>query len=83
MSRSAGASTIAPIQRSLMRRDKAIPRVSRSTGPVFPNAAPEYTSDVTTWKASIPLRNGALLVLQVRVMREDLLAVEVLRPHAG
>ena len=55
----AGTSSIAPTHRSSMRALCAIPRVSRSAGPVRANAAPAYAADVATLKARIPFRAGA------------------------
>ena len=36
-----------------------MPRVSRSTGPVFANAAPAYATDVSTLNANTPFASGA------------------------
>ena len=37
---------------------------------------------VTTWKVSMPLRKGLCSSFEIWMMREDLLAVEVLRPES-
>ena len=66
VSRMAGARTSAPIQRSSMRAESAIPRVSRSSGPVLAKAAPSTSTDAPTLKAKTPLTNGALLAAEVR-----------------
>ena len=72
------ADTIAPIQRS-SSVGRSHPGVSRSSGPVFRTRPRHKRCD--DMEASI-LCGTALLVLQVRMMREDLLAVQVLGPEA-
>ena len=42
-----------------------MPRVSRSAGPVFANAAPAYATDASTLNANRPLANGACSLPQV------------------
>ena len=59
VSRIAGTRMTAPITGSSIPALIAIPRVSRSFGPVRANAAPEYATDVRTLNARMPLSTGA------------------------
>src|SRR5262245_12750167 len=48
-----------PMTGSATSAETAIPRVSRSPGPVRAKAAPEYATDDSTFKARMPLSHGA------------------------
>ena len=56
--------------------------MSRSIGPVFPNAAPGVDERRHHVERQHALADRALLVLQIGMMREDLLAVEILGPES-
>ena len=82
MSSSAGASTIAPIQRSSMRpRRRHPPRVALDR-PCLAERGARIDQRCDDVKGQHALAERALLVLQVGMMRENLLAVEILRPEA-
>ena len=60
-----------------------MPRVSRSTGPVLAERRARINQRRDDVKREHALAERALLVAQVGMVRENLLAVEKLRPEAG